>query len=236
MRAHAMLGLFGLLAACHLATGLGDKEYRDAPPGGGHGGAGSTGGQGGGDGGGGDGGSHGGDGGGGAGGGAGGGEGGSAGEAGAGGFTCGVEPPPTATGCPAECTGGCNGGRCNIDCSSTQACRSDDLTCPAGMACRVLCTGNESCKDAHVFCPEDFTCDVACNGGATVGIDSCDHLRVDCSATGTCRLTCGIADGACGGATQLKCGGNDCSATCAGIGNPPPDVRCNESCDCSPCE
>jgi hypothetical protein len=226
----AYLTLLALLAGCHLATGLGDKEYRDAPAGG-DGGVGSSGGQGGGSevGGGGGGGSHGGDGG-------GGGEGGSAGEAGAGGYQCGDKPLSTETGCPAECTGGCNGGRCVIDCSTAQACKWDDLTCPAGMPCRVLCTGNESCKDAHIICPAEHACDVDCNGGATQGIDSCDRARIDCSATGACELTCGNAHGACAGTTQLNCGGNACSATCAGGSNAPPDVKCGESCDCSPCE
>jgi hypothetical protein len=229
MRAHVTVGLFVLVAGCHLATGLDDKEYRDAPV---DGAGGSDGGEGGGSAGGGHGGSQAG----GEGGSAGAGEGGSAGDGGAGGFTCGEEPPRTTTICPTECTGGCDGDRCVIDCSATQGCRADDITCPAGIPCRVLCTGEQSCKDAHIACPDDHACDVDCNGSAWQGTDSCDHARIDCSATGTCKLSCGNADGACGDTTKLECGGNDCSATCAGSSNSPPDVKCNESCACSPCE
>jgi hypothetical protein len=79
---------------------------------------------------------------------------------------CPYNPDPTSAACPAECTGGCAGGVCNIDCSGTTPetkCGDHNwfdfstpqkfdrryvgpaVRCPDGMPCKITC-GPSGCR------------------------------------------------------------------------------------------
>lgn len=107
------------------------------------------------------------------------------------------------TTCPAACTGGCDQGRCTIDCTSFAACTSATLECPAGLACRLDCNGPQACTQARVVCA-DGPCDVECSGAS-----ACSQMRVDCGDE-ACRVTCTGATT--GTALDLRAGAS-CGAT-----------------------
>lgn len=143
-----------------------------------------------------------------------------------GGPTCGVDMIPPGGPCPPECTGGCSGATCTIDCASSGACDHVDIVCPPDFACEVICDGADACDDATIECPPDYGCQVSCSGGH----DACGDIQLDCG-DGTCTLDC-EAD-ACSGA-QVDCGIEACTANCTGM--PFPMLEgCGGSCACALC-
>ncbi|MFO0550979.1 MAG: hypothetical protein U0271_21490 [Polyangiaceae bacterium] len=138
-------------------------------------------------------------------------------------FSCGQDPTPSQSTCPAACTGGCLAGTCIIACTGT-TCASQSIACPQGLACRVECGAGSSCSNMIVACPDLYSCEVSCEQG-------CNGATVECS-TGLCDLTCGNGS-ACTGAS-LNCGVNACAATCSGSTSLPA-VDCGTSCNCATC-
>jgi hypothetical protein len=130
---------------------------------------------------------------------------------------CGADPtPPPDAICPPECTGGCQAGVCAIDCTGTDACRQDTITCPDGWSCAVTCSGDRACERARIQCPALYGCAVSCESST-----ACTDADVFCG-TGACEATCS--------------GGGDSSGLFGGGGGvAAPTVRCGESCACAGC-
>jgi hypothetical protein len=128
--------------------------------------------------------------------------------------------------CPAECTGGCDGATCIMDCTGTSNCQVDVINCPDGLNCRVECHGTSSCQFTEITCPAtDGRCDIECDG-----LSACQFLEVwggagetniDCSFTSTCQIG------------EVTCGSGPCHATCPGAGASMEVHDCGSSCDCS---
>jgi hypothetical protein len=131
---------------------------------------------------------------------------------------CGADPdlPPDAV-CPPECTGGCQGGTCAIDCTGADACRQDNIVCPDGYTCSVSCSGDRACERATIECPAYFGCAISCETA-----NACTDAEVRCGA-GVCEATCSSGEG--GGGPPEGGGG----------GVAPPTVTCGTSCACSGC-
>ena len=125
-------------------------------------------------------------------------------------LVCGVDPADPGP-CPSECTGGCQGGVCTIECIGDQACRDDTLACPAGFSCAITCDGSDACRAATVTCPAEYGCAVDC-----VGSSACRDTVVQCGA-GACAATCG--------------GGGDFF----GGGFDRPTLECGAACACDAC-
>ena len=136
--------------------------------------------------------------------------------------------PPGSSSCPDECTGGCEGGVCTIDCSGASTCDSvGTITCPPDYACTVICDGVDACDTDVIDCPMLYACTLRCEGG----MDACGDVLLDCGQA-SCTLECGTPGSACTG-TVLGCGTGECTATC--MGTVAPTVHCNGSCDCNEC-
>jgi hypothetical protein len=142
---------------------------------------------------------------------------------GTGAMMCPAEPTPDGGACPAECSGGCNGGTCLIDCGASSC---DGVTCPSGFTCDVDCAAG-SCDGATIDCPPEQACEILCEGAM-----NCRGLTVNCGG-GPCLLTCSTGNQVCRD-SNLSCGEHRCQATCSQTSNQP-DVSCNDSCDCRPC-
>jgi hypothetical protein len=136
-------------------------------------------------------------------------------------LVCGDEPTPPGGSCPPGCSS-CIGSTCAIDCAGT-TCRDASIDCPPGFECEVTCAPGADCSGSTIHCPDQYACRVNCG----IGLDVCENMVVNCSATGTCLLTCEHA--ACVN-TQLTCGENACTATCTGTCSPV--VNCGPSCNC----
>lgn len=139
-------------------------------------------------------------------------------------LACGTSPPPTGGACPAACTGGCQNGTCNIDCTAASSCDNTTLSCPEGFACNVLCDHNSACVGSTVLCPSEQACTAQCLKG-------CSGLDLVCGAAGACEIECG-AGSACSN-VSVSCGGNACTASCSG--NTKPTLTGPNSCDLTAC-
>ncbi len=123
-------------------------------------------------------------------------------------------PPPRAS-CPRQCTGGCKGSLCRVDCSAEGSCY-DGLECAPGMDCEVTC-GPRACGK-YLDCKKATSCTFRCNGpGACSG-------SID-GGTGPCNVRC--RTGACLGSiecilassTDVLCEGNSCHSIEGGRGS-----------------
>ena len=139
-------------------------------------------------------------------------------------LACGTSPPPTGGACPAACTGGCQNGTCNIDCTSNSSCDNTTLSCPEGFACNVLCDHPSACVGSTVLCPSEQACTAQCLKG-------CSGLDLVCGAVGACEIECG--NGSACNNVSVSCGGNACTASCSG--NTKPTLTGPNSCDLSAC-
>jgi len=144
---------------------------------------------------------------------------------------CGVDPlPPGAGTCPVECTGGCGGGVCTIECLSTSSCEGLSIVCPAAYACTLVCGGRNACRSASVACPADYACTIECQTEE----DVCRAMDVYCGSA-SCAMQCGSSGdskGGCDGAI-VHCGRGACSASCER--GTEPTLICGSACSCSPC-
>jgi hypothetical protein len=128
---------------------------------------------------------------------------------------CGADPtPPPDAVCPTECTGGCQGGTCAIDCTGGDACRQDTIVCPEGYSCAITCSGDRACERATIECPPHFGCAISCESPT-----ACTDAEVRCGA-GVCDATCSGGGG---------------GGLWGGEGVARPTVTCGDSCSCSSC-
>ncbi len=139
---------------------------------------------------------------------------------------CGEALPPTGSGCPSECTGGCSGGACLITCGA-DACNASNIVCPAGFDCRIECVGHHACKDAAIDCPPDHRCDVSCNNPSSD--HACEKATLTCT-NGPCAVTC-TGDAPCK-QMDIRCGTNACNASCVDQDDDFPAVECGSACAC----
>ena len=139
---------------------------------------------------------------------------------------CGVVSLPASNAtCPAICDR-CEGGQCVFECSTQDACKELELSCPEGFGCKVECTAQAACTKAVVTCSPSYDCDVEC-----AEIDACKEMNVRCS-DGNCQMNCTV-DGACEHAT-VRCGTGQCGAECLGP-MAAPMLECGSTCACNPC-
>jgi hypothetical protein len=132
-----------------------------------------------------------------------------------------TDPPGGA--CPAECSGGCAGAICTIDCDGG-GCPDAMSACPAGFDCVAQCNSNGECNGLTLTCPAAASCTLVCNGN-----NGCMGATLVC-ADGPCEMVCGGNPSTCDGAV-LQCGSGRC--TCSG--NKAVDVQCGASCGCYAC-
>ncbi len=132
---------------------------------------------------------------------------------------------PGSNTCPGECTGGCAGNVCTIDCRGDGTCDGDTIDCPPEYDCLILCEGVDACDTGTVNCPPLYGCTLSCSGG----IDACGDQQINCGA-GPCVVECGTDT--CQGA-MVNCTEGPCTAACTG--QPPPTVNCGNSCSCTEC-
>lgn len=142
-------------------------------------------------------------------------------------MSCNNDPAPPGGSCPAQCTGGCPGNVCIIDCSSPSSCEQMTIDCPPGFACDVQCTGDSSCAEAAVNCPGNFSCSVSCDS-----VDSCSQATITCPVSAPCDLLCSGPPSSCSATLQV-CGLGNCQATCTGGQSVTTD--CGAACSCSRC-
>jgi len=145
------------------------------------------------------------------------------------GCACGTSQPPSATRCPAECTGGCDETTCIVDCATNGACEGAAIACPSGWNCLVDCQANSGCRNATIACAET-ECTVLCGS-----VSACEDAVIGCGA-GVCNVECNSGNGVCSG-LELVCGPNTGSIACASAQNetitPMPDGQC--SCTATGC-
>jgi hypothetical protein len=140
--------------------------------------------------------------------------------------SCGVPPPPAASAtCPAGCDR-CEGGQCVFECSTQDACKELELSCPEGIDCKVECTAQAACTKAVVVCSSSYDCNVECSD-----TDACKEMNVRCS-DGSCQVNCSV-DKACDRA-RVTCGTGRCGAECLGP-MAAPMLECGSACSCNPC-
>lgn len=138
---------------------------------------------------------------------------------------CGDRPVPQPAGaCPPECTGGCDAGVCQIDCTEVQACRDATMACPEGYACELTCDSVEGCRGATLTCPDVFPCTVTCLGSSS----ACRRLDVVCGS-GVCETSCGDRD-VCQD-LEIDCGSNLCRLTCDAA-QKDAELNCEAACGC----
>lgn len=144
--------------------------------------------------------------------------------------SCEMSVEPTAVGCPAECTGGCQNGTCVIECGGASSCEGQTLICPPDLGCSVRCTGAASCRESTILCPAQEECSVDCVGEA-----ACARSQVQCAA-GSCRMWCSASSQVCAEA-QVVCGTKDTEVVCDG---PAPTLsllpHSTSMCDCQALE
>ncbi len=97
---------------------------------------------------------------------------------------CGNDRVPVGGTCPPECTGGCDGTTCTIECFGNGACDDESVACPPGWDCDVVCSGNGACDGATIACT-DNACTIGCSGNW-----GCRNARIECGE-GTCAVDCG---------------------------------------------
>jgi hypothetical protein len=142
---------------------------------------------------------------------------------------CEPDPEPTPGGqCSPDCTNGCAGDVCEIECIGDAACETQTLSCAPEMPCVITCDGPDACDEAIIECPPDFACDLTCQGG----VDACGTVQYDCG-DGSCSLQC-IGDPEACLELEMTCGAGECTATCD-PGATPPTVTCGSSCACAGC-
>lgn len=137
---------------------------------------------------------------------------------------CGDPATPYETGCPAVCSGGCDGGVCTILCDEAQDCNAA-IQCPPGLPCQVTCSGENSCR-FQITCDKYYACGISCTA-----IGACTGLDVMCGELSECGISC-VAGDACSGGSVM-CGDGKCTSQCLGTGQP--SVTCGDSCDCTSC-
>ena len=123
---------------------------------------------------------------------------------------CAPEPVLGEGECPAACTS-CDGGRCLVDCGTTD-CSNTDVTCPEGWPCDIACTVADACKRGDLSCATDRDCTVTCQG-----VEACMNAMIVCGA-GTCAVTCSADDNTCR-KLDVVCGPADSTLTCASANN-----------------
>lgn len=137
-------------------------------------------------------------------------------------------PPGNATNCPSECTGGCLGSVCMIDCIGDGSCDTTDIVCPADFDCLIRCHGIDACDSGSITCPADYGCWIECAGGN----DACGSQDVTCGA-GACTIDC--EPDTCNGA-NVSCGAGPCASVCDGVAPADiPSIDCTDACSCSAC-
>ena len=80
----------------------------------------------------------------------------------------GSEPALT---CGPECTGGCDGNRCLIDCTEPFECVGDTIECPIGMECSLWCAP-QACLGGTLSCADGQECELVCGSSREVSGDS----------------------------------------------------------------
>lgn len=117
--------------------------------------------------------------------------------------------PDAPAACPQECTGGCDGIVCIIDCLLPYGCSLGRTRCPDGFFCHVNCAAPGACTP-----PANFECgDVGCHIECAPGTGACSGMRLTCGK-GFCDMTC--PTGGSGGSVLA------------------PTVTCGDSCACAP--
>ncbi len=122
-------------------------------------------------------------------------------------------PPRAGGSCPQQCTGGCKGSVCRVDCAAEGSCQNG-LECAPGMDCEVTC-GARACEK-YLYCRHATSCTFLCNGpGACSGSIE--------GGMGPCKVLC--TKGACGtiacgraSSTEVLCDGNSCHSIEGGRG------------------
>jgi hypothetical protein len=132
--------------------------------------------------------------------------------------------PPGEVACPAECSTCTNDNTCVIECGPGD-CADGTIDCPPDWACAIHCSGVDACDTSVVNCPPDYACSIVCEGGN----DACGDVQLNCGSA-SCDVQCG--DDNCNGMT-VACGAGACTTDC--MANPPPQLDCGSSCDCTPC-
>lgn len=140
--------------------------------------------------------------------------------------TCPAYTAPAAGACPPACTGGCAGGVCTIDCSTTSACQVATRQCPDGMECSILCAGVSACQGSTLRCPNDAACTVACTNTST-----CQGAAIVCPPSAPCDVQCSGSSSCQSG--DVICGAGPCHASCTGSASGLDRVECGASCSCS---
>lgn len=126
--------------------------------------------------------------------------------------------------CPAECTGGCTAGICNIACDTMGACSATTTTCPSEWPCVVACAAPMACNASDIDASAATSLSLRCAGS-----DSCLAATITCPAIGGCNVACSGPD-ACSSTTQ-ECGEGPCVTTC-NSGVPGFDQTCGTSTCC----
>lgn len=110
--------------------------------------------------------------------------------------------PPGMGECPAECTGGCDGGTCTIACGSNEC--NGGVVCPDGWPCVVSCTGDNSCNNSTITCG-DSGCEITCSG-----INACLATAITCGPQ-ACSVMC---SGPAGSPSAFDCAACSCMNGC----------------------
>jgi hypothetical protein len=93
---------------------------------------------------------------------------------------CEPDPEPTPGGrCSPDCTNGCAGDVCEIECIGDAACETQTLSCAPEMPCVITCDGPDACDEAII------ACSLQCTGDP----EACLELEMTCGA-GECTATC----------------------------------------------
>jgi hypothetical protein len=133
-----------------------------------------------------------------------------------------------ASSCPSNCTGGCDGGTCAVECdghSSKAVCSDSRVVCPSGRPCKISCDGVGTCQIATILCPSDAPCQVLCNGEST-----CQQTTIQCPTSAACTVLCGGTSSCSEGA--MRCGNGPCVTKCTGQFSQLSVVGCDPSSGC----
>ena len=119
----------------------------------------------------------------------------------------------------------CSGDACVQTCDTPGECNGATKLLDAGMRpARLVCNGQ--CNNITVNCQGPFPCEVVCDS------NGCNGLTMNCSNDGPCKITC--TDTACtGSGVTMKCGENECGASCGGNPSAKVEQVCGGSCGCS---
>ncbi len=94
-----------------------------------------------------------------------------------------AQPPEDSDACPSQCTGGCSGGVCAIDCDARDACEGKVVQCPSGLACEFRC---KDCFRSTLVCDSEEECRL-------VASDTSAGAKLVCG-NGACLTTCSNND------------------------------------------